>query len=552
VAGNLRGSFSDDIQGSGASNRSSYNLVGTGGSDGLVDGVNYNLVGVDDPVLGALANNGGPTLTMAPLAGSLALGLGDPLQAGTPDQRGVARDRPVSIGAYEGLPTVVTVSASVDTSVYGQPVTFTATVTSSGSPVTADTVTFREGTSTLGTSPLDGSGHATWTTSAFGAGSHVITAEYRGNASHQPGSGSTGLMVNRAALTITADDKTRVYGQTNPTLTASYRGFVNGDTPAVVRGSRLSTPATAGSGVGTYPITGSGASAANYTISYVSGTLTVTPAPLTTTADDKSKVAGDSVPPLTARFAGFVNGDGVSSLSTPVSLSTYSGDTAGTYPIVPSGATAANYAITFVNGTLTVTPAVAASLVISTPVTAIAGQGFSLTVTAYDPYGNVDTNYAGTISLTTTDPLAPSLGTFTYTAGVAGVAAFPGVQLFTAGPQSIFVADGSLSGQANLTVNPDVAVSLVLSGPSSATAGTPFTVTVTAYDAWGNVATGYLGTVTFSCTDAAAALPSDYAFQSGDQGTQSFQVTLMTPGTQRLTVTDTANPALTAYLDVTL
>jgi hypothetical protein len=100
-------------------------------------------------------------------------------------------------------------------------------------------------------------------------------------------------------------------------------------------------------------------------------------------------------------------------------------------------------------------------------------------------------------------------------------------------------------------VNPGVAASLVLTGPSSATAGTPFTVTVTVYDAWGNVATGYLGTVTFSCTDAAATLPSDYPFQAGDQGSQSFQVTLMTPGTQRLTVTDTANPALTAFLDVT-
>jgi hypothetical protein len=77
-------------------------------------------------------------------------------------------------------------------------------------------------------------------------------------------------------------------------------------------------------------------------------------------------------------------------------------------------------------------------------------------------------------------------------------------------------------------------------------------VTVTAYDAYGNVATGYLGTVTFSSTDQAAGLPGDYTFQPGDQGSQSVRVTLMTPGTQRVTVTDTDNPSLTGDLTVTL
>ena len=84
----------------------------------------------------------------------------------------------------------------------------------------------------------------------------------------------------------------------------------------------MSTSASAGSDVGTYPITASGAADANYTISFVAGTLTVTPAALTITADDKSKVYGAALPALTASYSGFVNGDTVASLDTPVSLST--------------------------------------------------------------------------------------------------------------------------------------------------------------------------------------------------------------------------------------
>jgi uncharacterized delta-60 repeat protein len=206
-----------------------------------------------------------------------------------------------------------------------------------------------------------------------------------------------------------------------------------------------------------------------------------------------------------------------------------------------------------VQADLTVNPGVAASLVLTAPDSATAGAGFSLTVTAYDAYGNVATGYTGTVTLTSTDPAVPILGSYTFTGAEQGTVTFDGQALVTAGPQSILVSDGSLSAQANLTINPDVAASLVLTGPASATAGEPFMVTVTAYDVFGNIATGYLGTITFTCDDPAATLPSDYPFQDTDQGTQSFQVTLNTPGmTWHLTVTDTVNPALTASLDITV
>jgi sugar lactone lactonase YvrE len=82
--------------------------------------------------------------------------------------------------------------------------------------------------------------------------------------------------VSTAPLTITADNQTWNVGQRFPVLTASYSGFVNGDTPSSLSSQPvLSTTATLGSPQGRYPITVGGASSPNYTITYVDGTLTV-------------------------------------------------------------------------------------------------------------------------------------------------------------------------------------------------------------------------------------------------------------------------------------
>jgi hypothetical protein len=128
---------------------------------------------------------------------------------------------------------------------------------------------------------------------------------------------------------------------------------------------------------------------------------------------------------------------------------------------------------------------------------------------------------------------------------------FSAVQLFTAGPQSLFANDGSLYGQTDLTVDPGLAVALVLTGPNQAAAGVPFVVTVTAYDAWGNVATGYTGTVSFASTDPAGQLPDPYLFSSADAGSHDFTVTLNTPGPVGLTASD-ADTMWSSELDLTV
>ncbi len=133
------------------------------------------------------------------------------------------------------------------------------------------------------------------------------------------------LTVTPAALTITANNQTKIYGAALPTLTASYTGFVNGDTSAsLTTQPTLSTTATAASHVAgsPYTITASGAVDTDYTISYVAGTLTVTPAALTITANNQTKIYGAALPTLTASYAGFVNGDTSASLTTQPTLST--------------------------------------------------------------------------------------------------------------------------------------------------------------------------------------------------------------------------------------
>ncbi|PYV25350.1 MAG: hypothetical protein DMG27_10320, partial [Acidobacteria bacterium] len=118
----------------------------------------------------------------------------------------------------------------------------------------------------------------------------------------------------------------------------------------------------------TATVTMSGASAGNYTLgatgTSVSSTsrtasANITPAPLTVTALNQSMVLHGLVPSLTFKIDGFVNGEGSSVLTMQPTCTTTGTSTSPVvvtgYPITCSGATAANYTFTYVNGTLTIT-----------------------------------------------------------------------------------------------------------------------------------------------------------------------------------------------------
>jgi hypothetical protein len=107
-------------------------------------------------------------------------------------------------------------------------------------------------------------------------------------------------------------------------LTASYAGFVNGDTLAsLAKLPILTTPASVASGVGMYAITASGAVDADYTISYVPGTLTITPAPLTLAAGDQGLSTSSllAAPALLAAPTPLVRSPDTTSEPTPTSTS---------------------------------------------------------------------------------------------------------------------------------------------------------------------------------------------------------------------------------------
>jgi hypothetical protein len=140
VSGNVNtfaGTKPDDIVGL-VDLSSSDNLIGTGGSGGLIDGENGNQVGVSiaNVGLGALNSNGGPTQTFAIGPGSFAIGKGFTETTASTDQRGVARpiNQPSDVGAfqYSAAPTVTTNPTS-QTIIAGQNASFSAAA-SDGNP----------------------------------------------------------------------------------------------------------------------------------------------------------------------------------------------------------------------------------------------------------------------------------------------------------------------------------------------------------------------------------------------------------------------------------
>ena len=146
---------------------------------------------------------------------------------------------------------------------------------------------------------------------------YTIEAIYSGDGFYATNTQTQTQTVTPAPLTITANNQTKVYGAALPTLTASYSGFVNGDTSAsLTTQPTLSTTATAHSDIGVYAITASGAADSDYSITYVAGSLTVTAAELTITADNQTKAYGAALPTLTASYSGFVDGDTTANLST--------------------------------------------------------------------------------------------------------------------------------------------------------------------------------------------------------------------------------------------
>jgi hypothetical protein len=200
----------------------------------------------------------------------------------------------------------------------------------------------------------------------------------------------------------------------------------------------------------------------------------------------------------------------------------------------------------------TVLSAAASRLALSGfPASITAGTSGALTVTAYDPYGNVANSFADTLHFSTSAAKFTIPADTTLTNGTGQFSA----TLFSAGTQSISVTDTTMPNltatESGITVNPAAASKFILAAPASVNAGQSFSLTVTVEDAYNNLAVSYAGTVHFSTTDPKAKLPKNYTFTASDKGVHTFTaLVLHTKGNQTITITDSQSSSLTGSVVV--
>ena len=386
----------------------------------------------------------------------------------------------------------------------------------------------------------------------------VITTTAPGNPTYTVS--LTGIGSGLPSLVITANNTTMKYGsKALPVFTFSYN-------PANPTGTLTApvctTTATTASPVGTYPITCTGAVDASYTITYVAGTLTVTPVPLMIWGPNLTMLYGGTVPAVTPAFTGLVNGDTAATLAvapnvTPVcnayvtppppapgTLVT-STTTVGTYTTACSGAADPNYLISYTNGTFKVTPAVLTitpgplTLPYNTPLPAtfplsatglvgtdtLASLGMSQPPIACTTTASAATPQPATVgsyNITCTGPAqAPPTGTaqysVAYATGLLTVSIATPTVTFTGAPAT---AGYQSTFTVTATTNALGAVAPVITGtPGVCTVGavsgtSPATTTVT------------MNTGSGTCSLAAswAAIPPNYTAASATQATTAAKI----------------------------
>ena len=261
---------------------------------------------------------------------------------------------------------------------------------------------------------------ATCTTAATAGspvGAYPVTCSGAAGANYSITYAAGTLTVTKAELTVQGPSPTKTYGAAVPALPPTYAGLVNGDT-APSTAATCTTGATAGSAVGAYPVTCSGAADANYTISYSPGSLVVQGAELIVAAPSLSKTYGAAVPALSPTYAGLVNGDAKPATGATCTTAATASSDAGAYATTCSGAADANYVIVYATGSLTVTKA---SLTVQAPSPSKSyGAAVPALVPSYVGFVNGDTAPDTAATCSTTATPASNAGTYPVTCSGAG------------------------------------------------------------------------------------------------------------------------------------
>jgi hypothetical protein len=217
---------------------------------------------------------------------------------------------------------------------------------------------------------------STTATSSSGVGSYPSTCsgavDPNYTISYVPGS----VTINPATLTLNATGSGGIYNQLPYLASCSVAtGLVNGDTVTLTLSySSGGAPVNVGSYIATCTSSGN----SNYQTATGQAGIIITPAQLTIGANNQSMAFGGVTPSFTASYSGLQGVDTPAVIS-GLTFATFTDNTlatpvsnfqtlkAGAYPLVPGGATAANYVIQYANGTLTVNKAILTGSVVITP-----------------------------------------------------------------------------------------------------------------------------------------------------------------------------------------
>jgi hypothetical protein len=303
-----------------------------------------------------------------------------------------------------------------------------------------------------------------------GAGNVTVRAAQAGNDSWNAAAPvDQSFTVSKAALTISAEHKSRAYGAANPALTFTCTGFQYGENESVLGGTPLlNTTATPASPVSSSPCpitVGQGTiNNLNYSYTFVPGELAITPAELTVFADNANRTYGQANPVFSGTIEGLQNGDDIT--ATYQSSATPSSP-AGSYSIVPSlldpQGRLVNYSVSSSSGTLTVAPAVLT--VIADNQSRLYGAPdpvFTAVITGFvDGETLANSGVTGTPGFTTSATASSTVagGPYTITASLGTLAAVNYTFTFANGTLTITPASSTLS--LNLSANPAVAGSNV-------------------------------------------------------------------------------------------
>ncbi len=386
-------------------------------------------------------------------------------------------------------PASLTVKANNASKTYGQVAAL---------PGSAFTATGLVGGQTIGAVSLASAGLAA--TASVAGGPYVITASNAVGGTFSAGNYAinyvTGLLaVAPTVLTIKANDASKPYGQVITFSGGEYTasGLMNGETIGSV--AETSAGAVAGATVlgGPYVITASGAAGgtanlASYTTVYVPGVLTVIQAPLLITANSVSKTYGDLITfaPTAFTTSGLLDGETVSSVTETSAGAGGAAAVAGTpYAITVSDAvgayTAANYAITYVAGVLTVAPA---SLVVTADsATKLFGTPLTFTGLEFTTSGLKNGETAGSSTITSVGAVSSAVPTSATYAIVASnltggtftpanyVTTYVDGALTVSAPSASVDAGAQAIGQVNAVTGSSVTPSGLSGGPTTDAGG---------------------------------------------------------------------------------